>query len=1364
MLSVGLSPSTGGARVARVFVSYASTDLAVASTLQSHLIAAGHEVFLDRDARSGIQVGEDWKRRLHDELRQVDAVLSVVSRASVASSWCAAEVAIADTLGCRLLPVRVEAGVVQPLLPNLQHADYAADAARAVELLLNTLRLLQSGSIGLRFGNPYPGLAAFTPDLAAFFHGRAAEIRELTRCLQRPGGAPGFLAVVGPSGCGKSSLLGAGVVHRLERDDGWLCLPTWVPGTDPVGNLARSLAAAGRARSLNWTVRTVFERISSSSNGLPQLVEELLDADIVRGSRRVLLPIDQAEEFFTRAAPEIRQDLWAGLSAAVAGPVHAVATLRSEFLDDLAELAASAGVPVEAFVLPPLSPVMLQEVVERPAKVAGLRLEGDLTARLVADTGSGEALPLLAFTLRELAEGLPVGGMLTLARYEAVGGVRGALSRHADAALVAAEVRSRLSRPELLAGLLRLVSVDDAGRRARRVIRPARVSDPLRTALQVLTEYRLLVADSDENGPTLTVAHEALLTAWRPLDEAIDAAAAALGMARAVEQAAEQWQAAGRDEDHLWSRRRLIAAHAVLFPDDVPLIELDEPAPMFLAASDIRVSQIDARERNRRRLMTVGMSVLLVLALAVAGLAAGLLQASRSGVRTATAQDLASRATALQSTDTWTGLRLAVAAHQLDPTQHTADLLLQYLAFNQLSAVMPHPADVVTAAFSTDGRTLATGATDRSIRLWDVSDRERPRLLGPPLTGHLDWVAAVAFAPHGGIMASAGADGDVLLWDVTDLAHPRVLGTPLRGHAGSLLSVSFSADGRAIATTSRDGMARLWDVSEPARVTALGPPLVGHSGPVNAARFAAGGQVLITAGADGRLLLWDLADPYRPLQIGAIDEDRGEVDGLAVDPTRPTLLASGHADGSTILWDIADAARPQRLGQPLSSPAGLVSEVAFVPSQATGVIRLAVASTDSSFALWDVTDPRQVNKITANFPGHTGRLRALAVAPDGRTVATGSSDGTAMLSVLDGPRAADVVIERNPAPASQPAAVGWIGLGHGSDRVVSAGEDGVLRDWTAPAGAPPILRAELVGHDGAIMAGAWAEDRGLLATGGTDSQVRLWRSTDGGTIQPGPQLTAHSAPVLGIALAGMLMATSSRDRTVTLWDVADPEMPRRLGPPLEVAVSGSGTTDVALLPNGQTMITAADSGRVAVWDIGDPRNPVKLAERTSQHFAEITTIALSPDGRTFATGGADYTVILWDLSDRDNPQPIGDQLGAHAGTITTVGFTADGKHLVTASDDGAALLWDVADLAQPELLGRLAMRGAGAQVGAIGPHDALALGAATGDVRVVDLFAIASVRDRALELACLRAGGGLTPDQWAVHVPTIDYEPTCPDQ
>ncbi|MGH3711260.1 MAG: WD40 repeat domain-containing protein, partial [Pseudonocardiaceae bacterium] len=109
-------------------------------------------------------------------------------------------------------------------------------------------------------------------------------------------------------------------------------------------------------------------------------------------------------------------------------------------------------------------------------------------------------------------------------------------------------------------------------------------------------------------------------------------------------------------------------------------------------------------------------------------------------------------------------------------------------------------------------RTLATTSTDRTIRLWDLSNRDQPHPLGTPLTGHTNTVNGVAFAPDGRTLATTSADQTIRLWDLGDRDRPRPLGTPLTGHTNEVNGVAFAPDGYTLATASDDRTIRLWDL------------------------------------------------------------------------------------------------------------------------------------------------------------------------------------------------------------------------------------------------------------------------------------------------------------------------------------------------------------------------------------------------------------------------------------------------------------------------------------------------------------------------------------------------------------------------
>ncbi|HLM75166.1 MAG TPA: serine/threonine-protein kinase, partial [Polyangiaceae bacterium] len=334
-------------------------------------------------------------------------------------------------------------------------------------------------------GNPYRGLLPFEAEHRAFFFGRTTEIGTI---LERLRTEP-FVLVAGDSGVGKSSLCRAGVMPLVEGTLGgarqWVKIRL-VPGRDPMGSLLAALAGV-----LGDLDDAALEALRSDPSAAARALIQRLGS-----SKGVMIFMDQLEEIVTVAEPSEAVLAGEALRRLIADQpgVRLLATVRSDFIGRVAAILAVGDELTRAlYILRPMSPEKIREAIVGPARVKGVSFESDeLVDSLVESTARADGgLPLLQFALAEFWDARPQRKKVITAKALAlIGGVSGALARHADTIILRMPPEQRAAARRILLALVTL-----EGTRARRTEEELASSDAAaHAALKALLRGRLLVA------------------------------------------------------------------------------------------------------------------------------------------------------------------------------------------------------------------------------------------------------------------------------------------------------------------------------------------------------------------------------------------------------------------------------------------------------------------------------------------------------------------------------------------------------------------------------------------------------------------------------------------------------------------------------------------------------------------------------------------------------------------------------------------------------------------------------------------------------------------------------------------------------
>ena len=460
-----------------------------------------------------------------------------------------------------------------------------------------------------------------------------------------------------------------------------------------------------------------------------------------------------------------------------------------------------------------------------------------------------------------------------------------------------------------------------------------------------------------------------------------------------------------------------------------------------------------------------------------------------------------------------------------------------------------------------------------------------------------------------------------------------------RGHIGTIWALAFSPDGQLLASGSNDGSLKLWDVdSGKLRWSNK------DANDVNRLSFSPDGRVLAGAVNNSRIYLWDAA-------TGTLLQSLPQPGSVAAVVWSPdgTLLASGDVKGDIELWALKPMESARHL-QTLKGHTNCADGLAFAPDSRS----LASASWDGTVKLWESVSGRLLQTLT----GHNDRVGRVAWSPDGTTIASGSADQTILLWNLEQGR-------YQAALKGHGSHIYEIAFTPDGQSLLSSSRDGCLRVWNVVS--EQCIRV-IHGYAASIYDVDWSPDSRRLVSGGTDLVVNVWDIRAEAPLQV---LHEHTGVVRAVGWSpnGRWLASSDTEYGIRLWDLTSGENFRFLRHPDN---NGNYIYGLAWSPDGHRLASGTHQHGVMIWDVMT-RTETRLGRELSTWFPQV---AWSPDGTRLAGAGVDGSTYIWNVTD----DMLEQQLAGHQSRISCLAWSPDGTRLATGAsggEGGELFVWDL---------------------------------------------------------------------------------------
>ena len=1031
-----------------------------------------------------------------------------------------------------------------------------------------------------------------------------------------------------------------------------------------------------RGQDLNQNRLTELELEVELRSGKKSLVDFIEPFIVGNQKLHLAIIVDQFEEVFTLCSDTDSRHIFIEnlLNLTKISGCHVIITLRADFYAEALSYRALADALQDAQVnLAAMDEEELRAAIEKPAANYSVCLQEGLSQRLIdAVLKSPSNLPLLEFTLTQLWD-KQGDGWLTHQAYKEIGGVETALANHAEAIYAQLSLSDKQRVQQIF---IQLVHPSERSADIRRLA----IREELRENWDLvsrLADGRLVVTNRNQvtGVETVEIVHEALIKNWRRLQKWMREDGEFRYWQEQLRVFIRQWEKSDKDEGALLRGKPLIDAEVWLSQRENQLSSVEQD---FISLSlELRCREAREKKKARRRVI-VWLVGGLIAALILAGIAEFQSQRAEkqrleSEINQVKSLSLTAK-TLLNSGNQVEALNSTLEAnHKLIELRDNLDaetrnglfrsLLENFNPIREYNRLSSHDASVMSVDFSSDGRLLASGSQDNTIKIWGLNRSPQPplrrgalspqsplrrgaryRKIKPPflrgargdlnvdkyektqliqtLIAHKEDVFSVIFSPDNQFIIAGSIDNTVSLWrynSATGLFTNRPVVTI--SEPESLWAIALNPVNNIIATANENGKVKFWT-----KKGKLIKTIAAHDDKIWSLNFSTDGKYLASASADNTIKIWDSQGRF----LKTVSGHKDEILSVNFSPDSKYIV-SGSKDETVKLWDLTGKLLHKFVGHNQE-----VSDVGFSPD---GKL-IASASADKT-VIWDVASKK------ARHIENASRAIEVKFSPDGKTLATASADNTVKLSYLKGILPTFIGSSVSISPDGKTVAVA------NHKTITLQRRDGsLIRRFDSQTAEIVKIKFSPTGK--------------YLITIDRDNQIKVW-NLQGKLLRKwrGHDLTKNNIGFdairdIDISADGKTIATISRvDKRVRLWNLSGKLIK-------SWQLNGDLVTSIKFSPDGDSLAIAEDNN-VKIFNFKG-----NLLRAITDHKENIAALSFNYDGKIIATASNDKTVKLWQ---RDTGKLL--QTLTHQDNVYAVTFSADDSLVVTGSRDKSLNFWSL---------------------------------------------------------------------------------------